>query len=134
MGHLTVVAAHWKHALNYELKSLRLACELAGELAGLALESALRDELHAAVVQADALDRSDYDAVSATHRTLKRVIDRVIAGDERGAIMPVALKNAVLRYSVVQARRERIWDRGAGLDPDVATLPPISSLFSRDAH
>lgn len=55
MGHLTVVAAYWKHALNYEPESLRLACELAGELAGLALESALRDELHAAVVQAGAL-------------------------------------------------------------------------------
>ena len=134
MGHLTVIAAHWKHALNYELENLRLACGLAGELAGMNLENALRDELSIAVAQADALDRSDYDAVSAAHRELKRIIDRVVSADHSRAPMPAALMNAVLRYSARRATRERIWHRGAGLDPDTATLPSIASLFAREAR
>ncbi len=129
MGHLTVLAAHWKHALNYELDSLSLACGLAEELAGMGLERTLRDELSAAVARARALDRSDYDAVSAAHRTLQQVIARVIAGDDSCAPMSAALKTAVLRYSTIRATRERIWHRGAGLDPDTAKLPPIASLF-----
>lgn len=134
IGHLTVIAAHWKHALNYELESLRLACALAAELADMGLTSELRDELSAAVARANTLDRSDYDDVSASHRTLKQILARVIAGDDSGALMPPALKNAVLRYSTVQARRERIWHRGAGLDPDAATLPPLNSLFTRETR
>ena len=131
MGHLTVIAAHWKHALNYELENLCLACELAGELAGMGLANALGDELSAAVAQAEALERSDYDAVSAAHRALKRIIDGVISADHSRAPMPPALMTAVLRYSARRAMRERIWHRGAGLDPDTAKLPPIASLFAR---
>jgi len=133
MDHLTVLATHWKHALNYELESLRLACALAQELAELEIAHGLREEFSAAVAQAAALDRSDYDEVSGAYRAVKRIIDCVIGDDTRGASLPPALKNAVLRYSTVQARRERIWHRGAGLDPDVATLPSILSLFNGDA-
>lgn len=132
MGHLTVIAAHWKHALNYELENLRLTCGLARELAGMGLANALGDELSAAVAQAEALDRSDYDAVSAAHRALKQVIDRVIAAEDSCASMSGLLKSAVLRYSTVRAMRERIWHRDAGLDPDTAKLPPIAALFTRE--
>jgi hypothetical protein len=133
MGHLTVLAAHWKHALNYELESLRLARALAAELSDMAMASGLRDELNAAVTATETLDRSNYDEVSAAYRALKQIITCFIAGDDSGTLMPLALKNAVLRYSTVQARRERIWHQGAGLDPDLATLPPIASLFTQQA-
>ena len=86
------------------------------------------------MARADALDRSDYDAVSVAHRALKQIIDRVIAGDGSGAPMPPTLKCAVLRYSTVRAMRERIRHRGTGLDPDTTKLPPISSLFVREAR
>ncbi len=134
MGHLSVIAGQWKHALNYEFESLRLACKLARELADLGLTSELSNTLHAAVAEAERLDKSDYDAVSAAHRALKQVIDRIIAGADSDALMPSALKAAVLSYSLVQARRERIWYQGAGLDPDTAKLPPITSLFKREVR
>ncbi len=63
IGHLTIVAEHWKHALNYELENLSLACALASNLSSLKLETALGDDLIAALAEAAAPDRSDYAAV-----------------------------------------------------------------------
>lgn len=134
IGHLTVIAAHWKHALNYELESLRLACVLATTLAALEPAHGLGDDLHAALAQAAAVERSDYDAVSAVHRNLKASIDRVIAAANTCAPMSPALKTAVLEFSAQQARRERIWHRDAGLDPDADKLPPLASLFAPAAR
>jgi hypothetical protein len=132
IGHLTIVAEQWKHALNYELENLSLASALASELSGLSLEPALGGELTAAVAETASLDRSDYDLVSAAHRALKALIERLIAEDHSGAALPREIITAVLQYNARRAPRERIWHRGASLDPDTAKLPPISALFPRE--
>ena len=134
IGHLAIVAEHWKHALNYELENLSLACALASELRGLSLEPALGNDVIAALTEVAALDRSDYDAVSGAHRALKAVIERLIAADHSRAPLSREIITAVLHYNACRAPRERIWHRGAGLDPDTAKLPPISSLFTRETR
>jgi len=131
IGHLSIIAEQWKHALNFELENLALASGLAAELAGMTLDARLGDDLIAALAAADEVDRNDYDAVSAVHRGLKTVIDRLIADDYRSTPMPPAMRDAVLRYNQRRATPERIWHRGAGLDPDGASLPPIAALFAR---
>ena len=111
IGHLTIIAEQWQHALEFELENLAQACVLAGELAGMNFDSALGDDLKAALSAAETVDRSDYQVVTEIHRVLKGVIDRLIAADHR------------------RAPRERVWHRAAGLDPDAASLPSIASLF-----
>ncbi len=134
MGHLSIIAEQWHHALNFELGNLTLACALATELVGMTRDVALGDELLAALAAVEALDRTDYTAVGQAHRALKAIIDRLIADEHRGAPMPRAMLAAVLRYNQARAPRERIWHRGAGLDPDTASLPPVASLFEREAR
>ena len=134
MGHVAIIAEQWKHALNFELENLALACALAGELAAMSLDASCGDELIVALAAAEAVDRNDYDAVTLVHRHLKGLIDVLIADDQRCAPMPRAVLAAVLRYNQRRAPRERTWHRGAGLDPDTASLPPFASLFERQAH
>lgn len=134
MGHLNIIAEQWKHALTFELENLALACELAGELAGFNVEPALGEDLIASLSAAESVDRSSYDAVSDAHRQLKAVIDRLLAVGQGKTPMPPAMLAAVLRYNQRRAPRERIWHRGAGLDPDAAQLAPISALFERSAR
>ena len=129
IGHLTIIAEQWQYALNFELENLAQACALAGELAGMNFDSALGDDLIAALSAAAAVDRNNYQAVTAIHRALKTLIDALIAADHHSAPMPPALLDAVLRYNRCRAPRERVWHRGAGLDPDAASLPSIASLF-----
>lgn len=129
IGHLTIIAEQWQHALNFELQTLAQSCVLAGELAGKNFDSALGDDLIAALSAAEAVNRNDYQAVTEIHRVLKTVIDRLISADHRSAPMPAAVLDAVLRYNRRRAPRERIWHRAAGLDPDAASLPSITSLF-----
>lgn len=129
IGHLTIIAEQWQHALEFELENLAQACVLAGELAGMNFDSALGDDLKAALSAAETVDRSDYQVVTEIHRVLKGVIDRLIAADHRSAPMPPAMLAAVLRYNRRRAPRERVWHRAAGLDPDAASLPSIASLF-----
>lgn len=129
LGHLDIIARQWKHALNLELKNLALACELAGDLANMNIDSALGDDLIAALAVAAEIDRSDYDAVSQTHRALKLVIDRLLAPRHGDECLSREMLDAVLRYNERRARRERIWHGLAGLDPDASRLPPIATLF-----
>jgi hypothetical protein len=133
IGHLSIVVEQWRHALNFELENLALCCALAGELAGLNFDATRGDALIAALAAADDVDRSDYEAVSTVHRQLKTVIDDLITADPRGAPMPREMIEAVLRYNRRRAPRERVWHRGAGLDPDAAQLPSIATLFKREA-
>jgi hypothetical protein len=134
IGHLSIIAEHWQYALKFELENLALACALAGELAGLNFEATLGDELIVTLAAAEDVDRSDYAAVTAIHRTLKLIIDRLIATQQHAAPMPREMIDAVLRYNQRRATRERVWHRAAGLDPDAASLPPITSLFERQAR
>jgi hypothetical protein len=134
VGHLTIIAEQWQHALTFELENLMLACELADELATLELDSPLSAALSAALGDARNVDRNNYQAVSDTHRQLKAVIDRVLAAGQGQTAMPPAMLAAVLRYNQRRAPRERIWHRGAGLDPDAAQLAPIAALSERQAR
>lgn len=129
IGHLTIIAEQWQHALNFELHNLAQSCLLAGELAGMNFDSALGDDLIAALSAAEAVDRNDYQAVTQIHRLLKSVIDRLISADHHCAPMPPAMLAAVLRYNHRRAPRERVWHRTAGLDPDAASLSSIAALF-----
>lgn len=134
MGHLTIIAEQWKHALGFELENLAMACALAAELAGMNVDPELGDDLIAALTAAQEVDRADYAAVTAAHRALKAVIDRLLVAEHRDAALSQAMLTAVLRYNQGRAPRERIWHRGAGLDPDAAGLPPIASLFDAAAR
>lgn len=129
IGHLTIIAEQWQHALSFELQNLAQSCLLAGELAGMNFDSTLGDDLSAALSTATAVDRSDYQAVTEIHRGLKTVIDRLISADHHSAPMPPAVLDAVLRYNHRRAPRERVWHRAAGLDPDAASLPSIAALL-----
>ena len=134
VGHLTIIAEQWQHALGFELENLALACELAEELAKLDIDSTLAADLSAMLADARHVDRNNYEAVSDMHRRLKAVIDQVLAaGQGQTAMSPVMLA-AVLRYNQRRAPRERIWHRGAGLDPDAVQLPPIAALFERESR
>lgn len=129
LGHVRIIAEQWQHALNLELLNLALACELASELAAMNFDSALGDDLIAALARAADVDRGNYAAVSDVHRKLKAVIDRLLAPEHPNTGVPPAMMAAVLRYNRQRAERERIWHRAAGLDPDAGKLPPIASLF-----
>ncbi|MCB1748847.1 MAG: hypothetical protein KDK06_16840 [Gammaproteobacteria bacterium] len=131
LGHLGIIARHWKYALRYELDTLAGLHALAGRLRPFADDLALVQALDTARGAAEAVDRADYDAVSAAQRTLGAAIDRVIAADYTTAPMPPAMRDIVLDYFATQAPRERTWHQGSGLDPDAAGLPAIESLFGR---
>lgn len=129
LGHLNIIAQQWKRALNLELMNLALACELASDLANMNIDSALGDDLIAALALAAEVDRCDYDAVSQAHRALKAVIDRLLAPRHSGERLSREMLDAVLRYNERRAQRERIWHGVAGLDPDASRLPSLTTLF-----
>jgi hypothetical protein len=129
LGHLRIIAAHWKHALRYELACCDALCGLARELAGLIDDPALRDAIDAAVACAASVDRSDYARVSAALHALGTQVDRAISAGYTTAPLDSRVTRAVIAYAAAAAPRARIWHRDSGLDPDAAALPSIAALF-----
>ncbi len=130
-AHLRVIGTHWKYALRYELGTLDALLALARRLAAWA-SSAAGEVLAAAQAAAVAVDRADYDQVSAAQRALAAAIDAVIAAEDASAPMPAGLRAAVLAHYAWAAPRERAWHQGSGLDPDAPSLPAIADLFAAD--
>jgi len=130
-AHLRVIGTHWKYALRYELGTLDALFALARRLETWA-SSAAGQVLAAAQAAAVAVDRADYDQVSAAQRALAAAIDAVIAAEDASAPMPSELREAVLAHYAWAAPRERVWHQGSGLDPDAPSLPAIAGLFAAD--
>ena len=133
MGHLAIIAEQWQYALKFELENLALSCELARELVALHADAGPGDDLSAALAVATTVASSDYAAVSHAHRALKAAIDGLLTTGQADTAMPPSMLAAVLRYNQRRAPRERIWHRGAGLDPDAAQLSSIGALFEHQS-
>lgn len=132
VGHLRLIAAHWKYALRYELDVLDDTAKLARALAGLGLAADLVRALENALAGLDALDRGDPDAVRDARQALGIAVDGAIA--EHGTTAPAgpSLRRAVLGYAERRAFRDRVWSAASGLDPNAAELPTIAALFAPD--
>lgn len=129
VGHLRIIDEHWRYALRYELGTLDQLLTLAAQLRPFG-DAALQSRLDEACQSAGAVDRTDFDQVSAAQRALAAALDRMIAADDSTAPIPPGLRDAVLAHFARAAPRERAWHHASNLDPDPDSLPPVSSLFT----
>ncbi|AGH51800.1 hypothetical protein G432_20590 (plasmid) [Sphingomonas sp. MM-1] len=128
IGHLRMVKDQWRFAVKFEAGSLANMIRLGTDLAGQADER-YQDELGAALAAARDADPTDQAALAAVIGTLGGVIDRIILGEDGRVPLPPPAFAAVIDYGRRQARRERSWFAGTGLDPDRAELPTIAQTM-----
>jgi hypothetical protein len=135
IGHLSVIAQQWPRAAAYEAGNLE-GLKALGEALIDAAEGGPETQRWVAELKPKltaATDPADVVALQADIVALGHCVDRLIeaAGIDGSAAFHAASTSAVLAHAERQALRERIWCAGTRLDPDVASLPPFESLFSR---
>lgn len=128
VGHLQILNKHWKYALRYELGTLDALISLAAKLVTFAdKNTAMR--LKDTSARIDAVDRTDFDEVTAVQRELSIIVDEIINARDSREPIPASMQNAVLEHYAWAAERERIWHQDCGLDPEQLTLAPLESIF-----
>ncbi len=135
-AHLRVLSQQWDKAQRYELQSLRAMHQLAQRLTAEAGGGErTRDAARNLIAEADAIDYAVLDSASAAAakiRDLGTAVDALIfaISDDGSERCRSSLKDEILSYAQRQARRERIWFSGTGLDPDGQQLPSIDAMLS----
>lgn len=130
IGHLGLIGSQWKNAIAFEVGSLEALLRLAHDLKDDAGGEA--EALACAIAKAEAADLSDLGAVEIAYRELGAIIDRIILGEDGTLPLSRGAIDAVIAQGAVQARRERTWFAGNGLDPDVRELPQISDILDEE--
>lgn len=130
IGHLSMIEQQWQHALSFELESYEALGTLARDLIPFIDDAELVASIRAALEMATGIERTNYDAVQSASRALAALIDRAISGDHRSHPLDPRVRDAVIEYAGRQARRERIWFAGNGLDPD--PQPELETLFAKN--
>lgn len=128
MGHLRLMSSQWKAAARFEEGTLDGMIGLAQKLAGI-IGGEAKAQLEAAVAEVQTVDRRDVAALEAAYNAVGHVVDDVIRGGADHAPLPQAAVDVLLDYGAVQARRERAWFKGNGLDPHASELPEISDIL-----
>lgn len=131
-GHLRMIGAQWKCALDYERGALDQLVALAELLRDQAGES-LGKRLTAMLELARDCDRAQIDEIERTCTELGKVVDEIILGGPGHRPLSREVADAILDYSLRHARRERVWFQGNGLDPDRASLPTIEAMMASEA-
>ena len=130
IGHLRMIGEQWCWAAAFEGGSFRAMIALAKAMQPSA-DAFYTDELAAAIVTAEAIERGDLAAVERGLVALGGLIDRIILGEDGQFPLATELWDAVLAYGERQATRERTWFAATGLDPDRCELPGIAEMMTR---
>ncbi|SFQ31935.1 hypothetical protein [Pseudomonas borbori] len=132
VGHIKLVLEQWRFAGDFERGSLMGLVALSDRLleeASSQIVPQLREELIEKVSEIKNSSNESYEVSTSFVRSLGNLIDKVILQDDTTSPLPVQIMNAVLDYGEIQAKRERVWFKGNGLDPDRHTLPDIADII-----
>lgn len=134
IAHLHVIAQQWDQAHQFEIGSLRAMRQLADSLiaasAGGVQTTACAKQVEAVVGRIDPAALLTANSIAVVIGALGSAIDALIfaISADGSETCRDASRDAILEYSLRQARRERVWFAGTGLDPDRAALPSFSMI------
>jgi hypothetical protein len=133
IAQLGMIAKHWRRAAEHEALELREVTALAERLSAVAAGGA---ETRAAADALAALLRRREErppaAVDEDRATVASAIDVLIraSGIDGDEAFRRSSSEAILDHSALQARRDRIWFAGCGMDPERAGLPEIDEMLA----
>lgn len=131
IAHLGLIGAHWQRAHRYDALVLSAIEALAHEL--LLAADGGPETLKAAAALAECVQAGTAGSSDAARRRadLAAAIDTLVsacAGDGSAAFRETLFK-AIVAHGGVQARRDRVWFAGSGMDPEAATLESIDAML-----
>lgn len=124
IGHLGIIKEQWRHAVRFEARSFDAMRELTRALQP-HVDADQSAKLQAALSEVEQTDRQDIDSLNAGVCLLGAAVDAVILGGDGRKPLSRAAWEIVLAYGDADARRQRTWFQGVGIDPDRAELPPM---------
>ena len=131
IAHLGLIGVHWQRAHLYDALVLDAVETLAREL--LAAADGGPQTMRASValaecVQADTASNSD---AARRRADLAAAIDTLVSAcaSDGSAAFGETLFKAIVAHGSVQARRDRVWFAGSGMDPETATLGSIDTML-----